>query len=103
MADSTLTVSSGQILSGHTINVNEIVKVAKGGTVVNTVLDPTNTNEQSDDVETAELDVHGSALNTQINDGDVEVYKGGVLSGATVGNDGQLTVDLGSGPINLLN
>ncbi|MGX7346257.1 Hint domain-containing protein [Acetobacter pasteurianus] len=95
MAESTLTVSSGQTLSGHTINVNEIVKVAKGGTVVNTVLDPTNTNEQSDDVETAELDVHGSALNTQINDGDVEVYKGGVLSGATVGNDGQLTVDLG--------
>lgn len=101
MADATLTVSSGQTLSGHTINTNEVVKVSKGGTVVDTVLDPTNAYNQDDSLDPAELDVHGSALNTQMNDGYVEVYKGGVLSGVTVGNNAQLTVDVGGSTTNV--
>ncbi|MGD7069042.1 Hint domain-containing protein [Acetobacter sp. AAB5] len=101
MADSTLTVSSGQTLTGHIINTNEVVNVAKGGAVVNTVLDPTNAYNQDDSLDPAELDVHGSALNTQMNDGYVEVYSGGVLSGVTVGNNAQLTVDVGGSATNV--
>lgn len=96
-SSSTVIVSGGQVSSGLVITVNQTLTVMSGGVVSNTQLDPSFAYANSDDnTYAAEEDVYGSSIGTQINDGDQEVFSGGVSINATVGSGGTLEADAGA-------
>ncbi|MCG4254333.1 Hint domain-containing protein [Acetobacter senegalensis] len=104
MSDSTSSsfiIASAQSSSGLIINDDQILTVQAGGTAIDTQLDPSLRHTADDEDTGGEEDVYGSSLRTQVNDGDQEVYSGGVSISATVGNEGTVWVD-GSGTTSAL-
>lgn len=94
---STVTVSSGQNVSGLVVEVNQTLVVQAGGVATSTQIDPTSAWAQVDDETTSTPTeaVYGSSIGTQINDGEQDVYANGHSLSAVVGEDGTLWVSGG--------
>ena len=95
----TYTVSSGQTVSGVTLNTGDTMNVLKGGSAINTTIN----GPGNGDLGQANQYVSGQASGTVVNNGgSQEVDSGGVATGTVVNNVGEIDINSGGAANNLV-